>query len=352
MPSDTEEDHSGPPRGSNVPAASPLIMPWFYSAPWLPKFSGERRRFGEWRSQVWAMLRAQPLSAEQQADFVFSALEGEARREIALLDEDKRNTGDRILSELKSLYGETVSAAQARATFFKCRQHLDEKVGDFILRLRESHSKWKGLDREAAGEDDEVLLDQFVLGLKTSSVRTELQRHLRRRPGQSFKAVTAEARALEEELEGCIEEAQASTVRTTQLRATPTPPGAPVDQPAQPTHQRVEDWKEQLRRELQQELADQVKALGAQLVEQLRGQVAPPNRPGDGLEPRPQGSSMPPPTQGSSSQTARYQWDPQGRPICLDCREAGHVQRHCPKRQRTAQGFQNPPPQRAGRWGW
>ena len=38
------------------------------------------------------MLRAQPLSAEQQADFIFSALEGEARREVAILDAAQRST--------------------------------------------------------------------------------------------------------------------------------------------------------------------------------------------------------------------------------------------------------------------
>ena len=75
------------------------------------------------------MLGAQTLSDEQQADFVFSALEGEARREVALLDTAQRNTGKHILSALKELYGETLNAAQARAAFFKCRQNPEEKVG-------------------------------------------------------------------------------------------------------------------------------------------------------------------------------------------------------------------------------
>ena len=185
--------------------------------------------------------------------------------------------------------------------------------------------------------------------MKTGPVRTELQRHLRRRAGQGFKAITAEARALEEELESDTEEAQASAVR-----ATPAPRSAHVDQrdvPARPTQQHVENWKEELRRELQQELADQIKALGAQLVEQLRGQTASYSRPSDNPRPQSRSPSMPSPNQETPNHAARYQGDPQGRPICVDCGEAGHVQRHCPKRQQTSQGFQKPPPQRARRWG-
>ena len=356
MPSDTE-DHSGSPDRLNIPQsnapltpASPLTMPWFFSAPWLPKFNGERRQFGEWRAQVQAMLRAQPLSDEQQADFIFSALEGEARREVALLDAAQRNTGKHILSALKELYGETLNAAQARAAFFKCRQSPDEKVGDFILRLRECHAKWRQLDRQAAGAEDEAPLDQFVLGMKAGPVRTELQRYLRRQPLQGFKAVTAEARALEEELGSGTEEAQASAVRATPARAATMMERR--EEPTGPTHKQMDDWKEELRRELQQELSEQVKALGMQLVEQLRGHAASNSRPGDSSREQPRDYTTPPPTQAGLSHATSYQWDPQGRPICLDCREAGHVRRNCPKRQRPSRGFQNPPPQRAGRWGW
>lgn len=360
MPSDTEEDRSGRSivgqysSTFNAPeaptSASSLVMPWFYSAPWLPKFNGKRRRFGEWRTQVQAMLRAQPLSGEQQADFVFSALEGEARREVALLDAAQRNTGNKILDALKELYGETINTAQARAAFFKCRQNTDERVGDFVLRLRECHLKWRQLDEDAAGDEDEALLDQFVLGLKTGPVRTELQRHLRRQPRQRFKAVTTEARALEEELGSGAEEALASAVRANPTRTAPTMDKQ--EEPAGRARREMDEWKEELRRELKRELSEQVQALGVQLVEQLQGRATPTAQPGDDPKAQSQDAFPNPPTPASSGHAARFQWDSQGRPICLDCGEAGHVQRYCSKRRRPARGFQNPPPQRAGRWGW
>lgn len=391
MPSDTEENRSSQnavgdrnrPNVSNAPA-SPLFMPWFYSAPWLPKFNGERRRFGEWRTQVQAMLRAQPLSGEQQADFVFSALEGDARREVALLDEIQRNTGNKILRALKDLYGETVSTAQARSAFFKCRQSQNEKVGDFILRLRECHAKWRDYDEAAAaaGEDDEALLDQFVLGLKTGPVRTELQRLLRRQPRQGFKDLTKEARALEEELgqDDDSEEAVASAVRARPARTshrrdetagwsrreTEETAGRPrretEETHARPQREReetggrprreVDEWKEELRQELKKELSEQVQALGTQLVEQLQGRLTPTNQPRESSRAPPLTSPSNPPAPANPSPASRFQWDSQGRPICLDCGEAGHVQRNCPLRRRPARGFHNPPPQRAGRWGW
>lgn len=66
-------------QASAGPPVSPLLMPWFFSASWVPKFSGERQKFEEWQTQMKAMLRAHPLNAQQQVDFVMSTLDGEVR---------------------------------------------------------------------------------------------------------------------------------------------------------------------------------------------------------------------------------------------------------------------------------
>lgn len=95
----------------------------------------------------------------------------------------------------------------------------------------------------------------------------------------------------------------------------------------------LDDLRESLKSELRDELAAQLKTLSSKLVEELRNQspyVAPVASqsaiPGTRQAPPPVRRQRPPPS------TMNYQWDVHGRPICLDCGEAGHIQRYCPRR--------------------
>lgn len=64
-----------------------VVMPWFLGRPWVPKFGDKERQtgFADWRIQIETFIRAQNLNPAQHVDFVLSALQGEARREILLL---------------------------------------------------------------------------------------------------------------------------------------------------------------------------------------------------------------------------------------------------------------------------
>jgi len=55
--------------GNNPAIMAQFVMPWFMGAAWIPKFDGNRAKFEDWRVQVEAMLRAQGLNEQQQADF-------------------------------------------------------------------------------------------------------------------------------------------------------------------------------------------------------------------------------------------------------------------------------------------
>lgn len=77
-----------------------FVMPWFMGAAWVPKFDGDKATFVEWKVQVEAMLRAQELNQQQQADFVFGALEGEAKRELQLIPIRDKDTEHKVLDIL------------------------------------------------------------------------------------------------------------------------------------------------------------------------------------------------------------------------------------------------------------
>lgn len=63
---------------------------------------------------------------------LFGGLEGEAKRELWLLDPVRCSTSTTVLEELKRLFGHVVPVAQLRANFFKCHQQEHEIVVMFL----------------------------------------------------------------------------------------------------------------------------------------------------------------------------------------------------------------------------
>lgn len=138
-------DGEQPQVSSMQPQVVSAVMPWFMGGPWVPTFSGGKKssKFRGWRTQIEAFLWAQGLNVEQRVDFVLSALEGDAKREILLLVEGERDTDVKILDALAGLYGGRHTIAQLWVQFFNCRQGVGEDIGAFSLRLRELHRQWR-----------------------------------------------------------------------------------------------------------------------------------------------------------------------------------------------------------------
>lgn len=312
---------------------SNVMMPWFMSASWVPKFTGEGGSIGfnMWRAKVDCLLRAQGLNSQQSVDFVLDALEGWAQRQMMLLPPTRWLTAEAILEELAKIYGDHRRSAALRSDFFDCKQDTGEGVEAFILHLCEFHSRWQKSDPGNAGPRDKVLKAQFTKGLRDTPLKLELERYLRRTPGASFDAVCTEAKALEKE----VNRKEMRTCRTYTIPQAPQPP-IEVSTPA--------DWqqlKETLRTELRQEVKEQVTLLGKTIVQEICAQlpaIQSTARPGQSRQLPYRRRQQP----GRDPQP--YRWDEQGRPICLDCGEAGHIQRHCPRRHSHTAGFRNPPP--------
>lgn len=317
--------------GDGAGAVNTVLMPWFMGSPWVPKFSGKggAAALREWKTQIEAFLRAQGLSGQQKVDFVLNALEGDAKREVLLAEEGKRNTDANIFTLLQALYGGAESVAQLRAQFFQCRQGTEEGVASFTLRLRELHQRWRTVDAAPEGGDDEMLRAQFSMGLRPGSVQQELQRQLRRLPDMTFSATCAEAKALERE----FDRGEAQVCKTHVAQPVQA---APASDPS------WQQWRESLKAELQQELKEQVSAMSKALLDDLKKLHLPdPLVAGD----RDRNASItavpsrPRSSQGPSRQSQSFQWDSQGRPICRNCGESGHIQRFCPRRRQPSSGF-------------
>lgn len=302
------------------------MMPWFMGVPWIPKFNGDQAKmsFSEWNGQVQAMLRAQGLSEEQKIDFIFGALEGEAKREVWLLDPTKRLTSTAILHELKRLYGRVIPVAQLQAQFFKCHQQEEETAAAYILWLRELFSTWREHEPAGSAQDKMAIRDQLVLGLRPGLVQQELQRQVRRNPTMSFSEVSSEARALETERK--MEFAYASRVSVPQPRQASATPC-------------LEEWRETVRAELRKEMKDQLnvlkEALTETLTDEIKRQLSPQTNPvvHRDVTPPPRGRVQGGRYTPSPRQPQTFEWDQWGQPICRGCGKAGHIQRRCPERR-------------------
>lgn len=286
--------------------------------PWVPKFSGDggQTKFRDWKIQIEAMLRAQGLTDTQKTDFVIGALDGVARREVLLLEDTKRNSATEILKVLDALYNKTVSLAQIRVQFFKCVQSEGESIGAFVLRLRELFLRWREKEPRGSAQEETTLRDQFILGLRSVTIQRELQRLVRREESFTFSDACAEARALE--ADHLDVEAVTSRVR--------------AHHPREPSGNDLEKWKETLKAEVRQEIKDQISALGQSIADEVRRQLSPaPSSPALARKTPGRHPSAGARYSASPRDQPTFQWDSQGRPICILCNKAGHVKRNCPE---------------------
>ncbi|XP_048084297.1 uncharacterized protein LOC125284405 [Alosa alosa] len=180
--------------------------------------------------------------------------------------------------------------------------------------------KWRSKEA-ATGSDDEMLRSQLVLGLLPGPVQTELQRRVRREMALTFEGACGEAKAMEKETE------RAAVESIDNRRTYNSPPQPNLPSTSNPLH----DWskmKEALRAELAEELRAQVTDLKTSLLAEMRSQRATQRQPDQPLGGE-QGANR------IQRRARQPQWDDQGRPICLRCGKAGHMQRDCQPMEMT-----------------
>lgn len=256
---------------------------------------------------------------------VLGALDGEAKREVMAVEEEDRDTSDKIVKILGDLYGDTTSVAILRSKLFNCRQKPNQSIRSFSLQLRELCLRLKSKDDTGLGESDLLLRDQFIMGLANGPVRQALKQQVRKTPTLSFSYVQQEAVELESEMGDHWGQATCQAVDT---GAQPTPPS---------------DWKQEMRKELLKEVEEQVAKMTKTILEELRAtgrQEAPPRREDfQGRRRAFSDSTRANPRLNAPRPGPRLQWDSEGKPVCLYCGEVGHIGRNCPSKQPTHQDF-------------
>lgn len=306
-----------------APAARPQVMPIFMGAPWAQRYGGPGSELGlhDWKAQTEYLAGLQGLSASQKVQFVLGSLEGEAKREVLAASEATRATAKTIFDFLSGLYGDSTPVATLRAQFFSCRQGPRQTLRAYSLELREQFGRLKGRQDHGLGEGDVLLRDQFVLGLREGPVRQAIRLQLRRDPTMTFEALRQEALALEFD----------------QGEMTHTPVCVAASNASGPAPVEPSDWKQKLRTELLEDVKGQMAELSRNLLGEFRrGRV----EGGSMVRERSYSEEGRGPVRRPLRPVGpRFQWDDQGRPICINCGGPGHISRQCGLRRGSQGGF-------------
>ena len=289
------------------------MMPVYPGAPWLPTFKGTEgeTKYREWRVQIRGLLSTQDVTEVKKVAILLQTLTDEARRQVNVLDDGDRDTVEKLFAYLDSVYKETVPVSKVRSQFYSCTQRSGESVNAFILRLRELFCGLRRYDA-ATAPSEAVLRDQFLQGLAEGPLGQALRIYARRHPDEDFAALRQEALTLDVEHGG--------TPATEIVCHAINPVTVPV--PSQ-----TSAWREELKREIMEDVKTQMKGFTKELMNEMRPLMqaaAPAVRP---APPPPQPAYVPPPRRYAPPQ--RNEWDREGRPICRQCNQPGHIARWC-----------------------
>ncbi len=130
----------------------------------LVKFSGKTELLKSWISD--AKICVSSIPENSRADFIISHLDSVARDEIEFLQDNEKDTPDKIFAVLKEHFGEKRTNAQLKGALYSRRQNKGETYREFSRSLLELASK---LD-ESADSKNKLLCEVLVENTSDRSV--------------------------------------------------------------------------------------------------------------------------------------------------------------------------------------
>ena len=358
------DETAGPSATTTMPSVTPVFMyPCFSGAPGMTKFKGKASaiNLSEWKATLEMMFTVQYIPDTHRVDLVLSGLEGEAKREILILPAEQRQTARLIFDKLDELYGDRVPASVLRSLYFSCTQAAGETTRTFALRLQETFRRLQNKDPRGIGNVDVLLRDQFVDGLRDTTLRRELRTKMLLQEDLTFAQVKQEVLARVE----VYGEEEIPTQAYVVQQNNPVQSNAtrPLGQSHVPHHENrmiaeLQQMRQELRKEMMSEFRDQFTSLSRELIQEVREhrqnaprepdyerRTAQPPHPAprrhDYGEQGPQGyeNSHDRPQQrrgeynDSRPNHGNGRWQRSQNPICYNCNKRGHTQYQCKARE-------------------
>lgn len=274
-----------------------------------PRFSGNLAQDGltveDWVEEARKSLYVQHTPAEK-ATFLVDLLDGEAKREVKFSSPTDRATPEAVFMILLDNFGCDQTYVSLQRQFFQRRQQDDESIREFSHALLHLMELLKSKDPRGVSNSDLVVRDTFIENVRDTKLQRELAHLVRQHPNHAFKDVRNAA--IKWEKRGppvCGQRARAysfdsnasglghADVDTNAIAATPS--------------NELAELKECLRKQQMQ--------LDA-ILNRLGSSSTTPNY----------ANPLDPP---SNHRPKQYQFQPDGKPICMRCHKAGHIARFC-----------------------
>jgi len=140
----------------------------------LRKFNGDRNDFEGWELDARGAIGG--LGEEEQADLLFSKLEGAPRREILCCGDRVKKDPIQILAALGNVFGGRAEASHVLTEFWARDQRPQESIADYSHKLMEVLERLEQADPAEVRNQNDLLKKKFKAGVVDRTLRWELSR--------------------------------------------------------------------------------------------------------------------------------------------------------------------------------
>ncbi len=259
----------------------------------------------EFIDEVERVIRVRGLNTDDQADFILTHLRGSALDEVKLRMGGETKQPSDLFSYLRGAFREKRTTSQLLHAFYARRQLEGEDFRDFSHALSQLLNSALQQSYSAVSDPQLALRDQFIEGIRDTTLRRELRKLVREKPQSTLFDVREEAMMwfVEDRPRG------ANVARTRNIMSTCS---GEMSEHSNPVSSAQSDITVALQ-EVVKIITQQGKAIGelTNAVRELTVQKA----------------------HSSGSQNGKPKVKPKytddGQPICLRCEGVGHVARQC-----------------------
>ncbi len=161
--------------------------------PFCGEYNKDGRSVEEFIEEVERVLRARDQTREEQLDFIISLLRGPALEEVRLCVGNQSRQASDLFTFLQEAFGERRSGTQLLQMFYNRKQLEGEDLRNYSHALSRLLSSVTKQSLGGLANEQGILRDQFVEGVRDAALRRELRKTIREKPHLTLLEIRNEA---------------------------------------------------------------------------------------------------------------------------------------------------------------